>query len=76
MHVNFHGGGFIFPQNEDDDMYCAHLAAAYPHHIPYIEAVLGESEGLDYGGYEVKNGMMALPDRPGFGMDLIWAPEV
>ena len=55
--------------------YCAHLAAAYPHHIPYIEAVLGESEGLDYGGYEVKNGMMKLPDKPGFGMDLIWAPE-
>ncbi len=28
LHVNYHGGGFIFPQNEDDDMYCAHLAAA------------------------------------------------
>ena len=27
LHVNYHGGGFIFPQNEDDDMYCAHLAA-------------------------------------------------
>ena len=26
VHVNFHGGGFILPQNEDDDMYCAHLA--------------------------------------------------
>ena len=56
--------------------YCAHLAAAYPHHIPCIEAVLGESEGVDYGGYELYNGIMTLPDRPGFGMDLIWAPEV
>lgn len=56
--------------------YCAHLAAAYPHHIPCIEAVLGESEGVDYGGYELHNGIMTLPDRPGFGMDLIWAPEV
>ena len=28
LHVNYHGGGFIFPQNEDDDLYCAHLAAA------------------------------------------------
>lgn len=56
--------------------YCAHLAAAYPHHIPYIEAVLGESEGVDYGGYALHNGIMTLPEKPGFGMDLIWAPEV
>ena len=28
LHVNYHGGGFIFPQNGDDDLYCAHLAAA------------------------------------------------
>ena len=26
LHVNFHGGGFIFPQDEDDDLYCAHIA--------------------------------------------------
>lgn len=56
--------------------YCAHLAAAYPHHIPCIEAVLGDSEGVDYGGYELNSGIMTLPERPGFGMDLIWAPEV
>lgn len=56
--------------------YCAHLAAAYPHHIPCIEAVLGESEGVDYGGYALQNGIMTLPEKPGFGMDLIWAPEV
>lgn len=56
--------------------YCAHLAAAYPHHIPCIEAVLGESEGVDYGGYALQNGVMTLPEKPGFGMDLIWAPEV
>lgn len=56
--------------------YCAHLAAAYPHHIPCIEAVLGESEGVDYGGYALLNGIMTLPEKPGFGMDLIWAPEV
>ena len=28
VHVNMHGGGFVFPQNEDDDRYCAHIAAA------------------------------------------------
>lgn len=27
VHVNFHGGGFILPQNEDDDLYCARVAA-------------------------------------------------
>lgn len=56
--------------------YCAHLAAAYPHHIPYIESVLGESEGVDYGGYTLQNGVMTLPQKPGFGMDLLWAPEI
>lgn len=56
--------------------YCAHIAAAYPHHIPFIETVLGESEGVNYNGYEVKNGVMTLPDRPGFGMDLVWATKL
>ena len=28
LHVNFHGGGFVFLQDQDDDLYCAHLAAA------------------------------------------------
>lgn len=27
VHVNMHGGGFVFPQDHDDDMYCAHVAA-------------------------------------------------
>lgn len=27
LHVNFHGGGFILPQNGDDDLYCARIAA-------------------------------------------------
>lgn len=27
VHVNCHGGGFVFPQGEDDDYYCAHIAA-------------------------------------------------
>ena len=26
LHVNFHGGGFVFLQDQDDDMYCAHIA--------------------------------------------------
>ncbi|HIQ74313.1 MAG TPA: alpha/beta hydrolase [Candidatus Cottocaccamicrobium excrementipullorum] len=27
IHINMHGGGFVFPQDHDDDLYCAHLAA-------------------------------------------------
>lgn len=56
--------------------YCAHLAAAYPHHIPCVEAVLGQTEGVDYGGYTLHNGVLTIPDAPGFGMDLYWSePE-
>lgn len=27
VHINLHGGGFIFKQDQDDDWYCAHIAA-------------------------------------------------
>ena len=56
--------------------YCAHLAAAWPHHIPCVEAVLGASEGVDDGGYRLHEGMLTLPQRPGFGLELRWAPEL
>lgn len=56
--------------------YCAHLAAAYPHHIPCVEAVLGCSEGVDDSAYALSESMLAVPDKPGFGMELIWAPEI
>lgn len=56
--------------------YCAHLAAAYPQHIPYVEGVLGETEGVDYCGYELRGGVMHVPDRPGFGMELQWAEPI
>lgn len=56
--------------------YCAHLAAAYPHHIPCVEAVPGSIEGVDLSGYHLKNGVIRIPEQPGFGMDLIWAPEI
>lgn len=55
--------------------YCAHLAAAWPHHIPCVEAVLGTMEGVDAEGYSLERGMLQIPDRPGFGMDFVWAVE-
>lgn len=55
--------------------YCAHLAAAYPQNVPMIEGVLGDTEGVDDRGYMLKNGVMTVPEKPGFGMELEWAPE-
>ena len=28
VHINIHGGGYVYPRNERDALYCAHLAAA------------------------------------------------
>ena len=56
--------------------YCAHLAAAYPHHIPCMEAVPGTIEGIELQGYRLQNGILQIPDQPGFGMELVWAPEI
>lgn len=55
--------------------YCAHLAAAYPQNVPIIEGVLGNTEGVNDEGYKVTEGIMKIPMTPGFGMDLVWAPE-
>lgn len=27
VHINMHGGGFVYLQDQDDDLYCAHVAA-------------------------------------------------
>jgi len=56
--------------------YCAHLASAYPLNVPYIEAVLGETEGVDYSGYRLRNGVLHLPEASGFGMELVWAENL
>lgn len=56
--------------------YCAHLAAAYPQNVPIIEGVLGNTEGVNDEDYTVKEGILEIPMTPGFGMDLIWAPEL
>jgi acetyl esterase len=28
VYINMHGGGFVFPQDKDDDLFCAHVASA------------------------------------------------
>lgn len=53
---------------------CLHLAAAYPQHIPIVETVLGYTEGVESEGYALSEGFFTLPSKPGFGMELVWAP--
>jgi len=37
-----------------------------------LEGVIDQTEGVDTGAYELKDGLLRVPDRPGFGMELIW----
>lgn len=55
--------------------YTASLGAAYAH-IPTVEGVLDETEGVDFGGYQLRNGKITVPDLPGFGMQLEWGLEL
>lgn len=52
---------------------CAHLAAAYPDVCPTIEWAPDVLDGVDVSGYEMKNGILTIPEKPGFGMELEWA---
>ncbi|MCW8133113.1 MAG: mandelate racemase [Planctomycetota bacterium] len=38
--------------------------------VPIVEGVFGTVDGVDASGYTVKDGMLTLPDAPGFGMTL------
>lgn len=48
----------------------AHLAAAFPTICPTIEGVIDTAEGVDYSGYVMNNGILSIPQRSGFGMDV------
>lgn len=65
-----HAWGYVIKTN-----CCAHLAAAYPQLVPCVEAVLGTTEGVDASGYVLKDGIVTVPDKPGFGMELEYAIE-
>ena len=56
--------------------YAAHIATAYPHNAPFVEGVLGTTEGVDESGYKFARGVLYVPDSPGFGLNLQWAPEL
>ena len=52
---------------------CAHLAAAYPQVCPMVEWAPDTLEGVDVSGYSMKEGILTIPEKPGFGMELEWA---
>jgi L-alanine-DL-glutamate epimerase-like enolase superfamily enzyme len=56
--------------------YCAHLAAAFPRHIPLVEAVLGETEGMAPSEYVLENGILTIPQKSGFGMEIDWVEMI
>lgn len=56
--------------------YASHLAAAFPELVPTIEGVGDTTEGIDHSLYFFEDGLLNVPDAPGFGMELIWARRV
>jgi L-alanine-DL-glutamate epimerase-like enolase superfamily enzyme len=56
--------------------YAAQCAAAWGS-ADLIEGVFGETEGIDLdAAYPLRDGVLRVPRRPGWGMDLIWAKEL
>jgi D-galactarolactone cycloisomerase len=51
-------------------LYAAHLAAGLGN-IAMVEGIPGHTVGTDGDGYELDDGRITLPDRPGFGIDLM-----
>jgi len=49
--------------------YAAHLAGG-PCPVPTLEGVPGRIEGADASGYRLEDGVLHVPDAPGFGMTL------
>ncbi len=54
----------------------AHLAAAFPDVCPTIEGVPEKLEGVDENGFDIKNSILSIPERSGFGLELEFAASV
>lgn len=57
-------------------IYCSHLAAAFPNLIAPIEGVGDTTEGIDHSKYTMKDGLLTVPDAPGFGMEFLWGHHI
>ncbi|MDF2543879.1 MAG: mandelate racemase/muconate lactonizing protein [Herbinix sp.] len=55
--------------------YSAHLAASFQG-IDTIEGVPDLTEGIDFDDYQLKDGYLWVPDKYGFGMDMIWTHSI
>ncbi len=55
--------------------YAAQFCAGYPG-VSCVEGVTDTTEGVDFSGYQIRNGKMYLPEKPGFGMDFIWGMPI
>lgn len=54
--------------------YAAQLVAGMGGACP-LEGVIDETEGVDTSGYGFAEGVLSVPEKPGFGLPLIWGPE-
>jgi len=50
-----------------------HLAAAFPDVVPTVEGLHDEIDGVDTSAYRFADGILTVPDLPGFGMPLEYA---
>lgn len=50
--------------------YAAHLAAGLGN-VPTIEAMPAALDGVDAHGYRLRDGVLTVPDAPGFGLELV-----
>lgn len=57
-------------------MVVAHLAAAHPEVCPTVEWAPDTTPGVDASGYSLHNGILTIPEKPGFGIELEWAEPV
>jgi L-alanine-DL-glutamate epimerase-like enolase superfamily enzyme len=54
--------------------YGAQLLAGVGNACP-LEGVIDETEGVDFAQYALRDGLLRVPDEPGFGMKLIWGRQ-
>ncbi|RGE22026.1 mandelate racemase/muconate lactonizing enzyme family protein [Leucobacter sp. wl10] len=55
--------------------YAAQFCAGYPG-VALVEGITDTTEGVDFSAYVLRNGKMFVPDKPGFGMELVWGAPV
>jgi L-alanine-DL-glutamate epimerase-like enolase superfamily enzyme len=55
--------------------YTAQFAKAHKNVIS-IEGVPDQTEGVEFDDYKLVDGNISVPDKPGFGMELVWGRDI